>query len=365
MKTKNNLKFRTMKRRQLSYLAAFILLIVISFAFCTHKSKDLRTPCDTETGINTVDEFALLTEYLGKHGNIINRNKDLFFIDARDLYKSLKKNVLILDIRKTSDYNAGHIPGAIQIDTKKLFYNFKEKLTPYKYDKIVLVCYSGQSAVYNAAVLQLLGYNNVCALKWGMSSWEKGTAEKKWLKKLHNSSPIIEQIEIAKSDETFKLSVLSTGLNRGFEILEARAIKLLAGGYSNASINLDKITNPTDYHFIQYSPKKIYNAKHPKGVKLYESFNSLICPAELKSLPADKVIVVLSEYGQDGAIITAYLKLLGYKVKNLNYGVQNYMHTKVMQTNGQYFHKGLIMNYPVEKVEMQNAAPVVEEEGGC
>ena len=348
--------------KYLKYLVPFVLVFLIQ-TNCTHKSKDLREPCDVE--IATVDELALLTEYLGKQGAIINRNKDEFFISANDLYKSLDKNILIIDIRKVGDYNRGFIKNAIHLDTKKLYYFFHEKLHPFKYDKIVLVCYSGQSAAYNTAILQLLGFDNVCTLKWGMSAWNKETANKKWLKKLNNISMNKLGNNSKDIDKDYNLPLLSTGKNKGIDVLNERAKKILTAGYSNASINLNKISEADSYHFIQYSKENVYKAQHPKGVKLYKCFNSLICTADLKSLPAEKPIVVLSEFGQDGAMITAYLKLLGYQVRNLNYGVQNYMHSKLIRSNGQYFHRGLIKNYPVEKLDLKKAAPVEEDEGGC
>lgn len=353
-----------MKKSNIKYLLIFIcfLVLIVIQTNCSDKSEDLRQPC--ETAITPVDEFGLLTEYLGKQGNIINRRKDDFFIEANVLYKLLDKNILIIDIRDISDFNSGHIKNAIHMDTKKLYYYFNEKWHPYKYDKIVLVCYSGQSAAFDAAVLQLLGFDNVCSLKWGMCSWDKETASKKWLKKINNSAVNLSN-ELADVNKTNKLPDLNTGKIHGQEILEARAIKMLVGGYSNASINLDKISDSDSYFFIQYSPKNSYQIRHPEGVKLYQSFNSLTCTDELKTLPTDKTIVVLSEFGQDGAMITAYLKLLGYQVKNLNYGIQNYMHSKLEFINGQFFHQGLIKNYPLEKVELKMAAPKAKDEGGC
>ena len=100
---------------------------------------------------------------------------------------------LVLDVRKAADFEAGHIPGAVNADmdaakdgdNESGIANMKAALgDPAKVDqKIVLVCYSGKRyAQAGTNVLAALGANmdNVYTLEGGMKAWtEAGYAVEK------------------------------------------------------------------------------------------------------------------------------------------------------------------------------------------
>ena len=58
------------------------------------------------------------------------------------------------------------------------------------YNKVILVCYTGQTTSYSAAILQLLGYNNIYVLEWGMCGWNKKFSEKLMNKSIHRRKSI-------------------------------------------------------------------------------------------------------------------------------------------------------------------------------
>lgn len=82
------------------------------------------------------------------------------FVDAKD------ESIVILSVRKAEDFAAGHIEGAINVPFgKTMIPAFKEVLPKDK--KIVVYCYTGQTAGQAVAALRLLGYDAV-SLNGGM-----------------------------------------------------------------------------------------------------------------------------------------------------------------------------------------------------
>jgi inosine/xanthosine triphosphate pyrophosphatase family protein/rhodanese-related sulfurtransferase len=75
-------------------------------------------------------------------------------------------DLFLLDIRKTEDYQNGHIPGSTNIFWLDLFK--PENLSKLPNDKtIVIICYVGHTASQILVLLRLLGYKTI-VLKYGM-----------------------------------------------------------------------------------------------------------------------------------------------------------------------------------------------------
>ncbi|MBN1332537.1 MAG: rhodanese-like domain-containing protein [Synergistales bacterium] len=75
------------------------------------------------------------------------------------------KAVYILDIRAPEDFENGHLDGAVNVPWSELGDHLDE--IP-KDQKVVVCCYSGQSAGQVVSLMKILGYN-VCSLKGGMT----------------------------------------------------------------------------------------------------------------------------------------------------------------------------------------------------
>lgn len=93
--------------------------------------------------------------------------------DAKKLLDSKDKSVVFLSIRKAEDYAKGHIEGAINIPFAKGMEKSFNKLPKDK--KIIVYCYTGQTAGQTVAVLKMLGYDAV-SLNAGMGNAATGTA---------------------------------------------------------------------------------------------------------------------------------------------------------------------------------------------
>lgn len=371
--------------KKTTYILSILLFSVIFLNFgCSS---------DNPKGKNTIQEpkkeikeNEALISFLEQSGNFINNKRIPTLISAENVRANLKK-YLIIDVRRHSDYVNGHINGAVNVDPGNLVSYMKKNVAAETYDKIVMVCYAGHRASFSAMMLQMLGYSNVYSMKWGMSSWDKNTADKKWLTGI--SDKYVSQIEKTDNPKLPKTQLpdINTGKTLGYDILEARADTVLKK--LKFEIGVDKVMkNPDDYYIINYWPEYNYEKGHLPGAVQYSPKLSLIRNADLLTLPTDKPIVVYCYTGQHASFVAAYLQVLGYDAYALTYGANSFMHSKLTSMKiGHAFDKSDIMNYPMvqgelpslktadaasDNVEEDNTpVPVIkkkpkkEEEGGC
>lgn len=79
--------------------------------------------------------------------------------DAKALLDAGDKNVVFLSVRKAEDFTKGHIKGAVNIPFAK---GMEQKFSSLPKDKkIIVYCYTGQTAGQTVAGLRLLGYDAV------------------------------------------------------------------------------------------------------------------------------------------------------------------------------------------------------------
>lgn len=89
-------------------------------------------------------------------------------ISSEDLFKRIeaKEKMFILDIRKEEDYDAGHISGSFHADWNEVG-EFIEDDIFSKDEKVIVACYSGQTAGQVVGILRSMGYD-ACSLKGGL-----------------------------------------------------------------------------------------------------------------------------------------------------------------------------------------------------
>lgn len=95
-------------------------------------------------------------------------------IDCQNLYKCIgaKEDLFILDIRKKEDFAKNFIEDSVHCEWKEVFDFIQEDILP-KDKKIIVICYTGQTAGQVVAILKLLGYD-ACSLMGGMNNgWLK------------------------------------------------------------------------------------------------------------------------------------------------------------------------------------------------
>lgn len=100
--------------------------------------------------------------------------------DFKTLYEGDEYFVLI-DVRSVEEYDAGYIPGAVNISRGVLEFKIaKDEVwddlglyIPEKADKIILNCRSGGRSALATKALNELGYENVMSLQGGWNSWNE------------------------------------------------------------------------------------------------------------------------------------------------------------------------------------------------
>jgi phage shock protein E len=90
-------------------------------------------------------------------------------ISPRELAK-FKKLPLIVDVRETEEFFAGHIKGATNV-RRELLETTASEIAPDRTVAILVYSAAGNQGAMAADSLQKLGYLNVFSLKGGLSGW--------------------------------------------------------------------------------------------------------------------------------------------------------------------------------------------------
>ncbi len=297
-----------------------------------------------DTISNPPDEFETLVNYLENHNNYIKNELPLIMAsEVKKNYKNPKYHVI--DIRTSSWFEYGHIKNAANVKAENLLTYFENNIKPSDFEKIVMVCYSGQSASYYASLLQLAGYDNVYSMKWGMSSWREDFAKNAWNKNVKNDFVTkLEKTEKTKP-ELGAHPILKTGKTEAKDILRARLEVLFAKPYKEFIIkSLDVFEKPDNYYIVNYWDQEKCEGHIPGA--LHYAPNATITK-DFLTLPADQKIVIYEATGQKAAYIVAYLNVLGYNTGNLAYGENSFMNNLLKEKGRDAFTKKEINLYPV------------------
>lgn len=99
-----------------------------------------------------------------------DKNSKIKQISARDLYKSLGKNPILIDVRTSEEYERGKIEESINIPLSELATSIHSAV-PDKKSLVYLYCLSGSRSDLAAGIMQNLGYTNVFSLASGLLAW--------------------------------------------------------------------------------------------------------------------------------------------------------------------------------------------------
>jgi len=293
-------------------------------------------------------ESGLLVQYLEEHGNFINTEAPALVMADEIKNNLTNKKYLVIDTRSESWFAYGHIKNAVNVAPAELLNYFETKITPANFDKITIVCYSGQAAAYFTSLLRLAGYNNAYSLKWGMSSWADEFAEKMWIKNSTNLYADKLQTTPNQIPAIGELPTLKTGKTDGKEILNERLKGAFAKPYSEFIVKVDSVfKSPSAFYIVNYVNEELYNTGHIEGAVRYEPKASLSSSTSLYTIPSDKKILVNCATGQSAAYVVAYLHVLGYDVSNLAYGSNSFMNKILVEKGWDGFSAKEIKNFPI------------------
>ena len=97
--------------------------------------------------------------------------KDYYTIKQVEQLKSISKNknALLVDVREPSEFNSGHIPGAINIPLRTLTQNL-DKIPQNR--PVILYCTTGYRTAMGVMSLEMLGYHNVSGFPPSIQGWK-------------------------------------------------------------------------------------------------------------------------------------------------------------------------------------------------
>lgn len=296
------------------YLALLVLPLFLFLGACSDDDNTTNPPA--------VNEAELLVQTLeGSNGGYLNTDCPAI-VTAQNVYEDLNgaKKFYLVDVRAKADYDKGHVSGAVNVLPADILTHMGT-VAMANYDKVVVICYSGQTAGWLAAICRMSGYSKVFSMKYGMSSWhsdfDKITA--------NISSQYVSNFTDAVTAKAAagNLPTLATGKTTGADILKDRVAAVLAEGFSKSTIPAASVmADPSQYYIVNYWPVADYTTlKHINGAIQYTPKADLKLATFLKTLPTNKTIVVYCYTGQTSANVAAILRVMGYDAKSLLYGV--------------------------------------------
>ena len=228
----------------------------------------------------------------------------------------------VIDCRSETDYNAGHIEGAIHTSLGDLLDDLDDGTITTDLP-IVSVCYTGQSAGHAAVALRMLGHD-AYVMGWGMASWNT-TLAFKWTDSVGDGLPV-EYIETTANDltTTYDWPEWDVGAFSAEEVVYARVDAMLDGGFKKKTVQNILDDGPDTYFILNYFGEADYLGTgtsgvpgHIEGAYQFTPKASLAMDQQLEHLPTDMPIVVYCWSGQHASQVIAYLNMLGYEAYDL------------------------------------------------
>jgi rhodanese-related sulfurtransferase len=361
-----------MKRTRSLYNIIALFLISIFFVSCSERQPQ----AEQLIGVN---EAEILLHYLEENGNIVNQQAIPYFINAEEVYTNMNgSNYHVVDVRSPREFNRGHIENAVNVQSENILNYFENKIEPNSFRKIVIVCNNSHLSGYVTAILRMLGYENIFNMRFGLSAWHNDIARRAWYANI--SDDLLGRLETTPhpQNEPGQLPVLNTGKTDGYEILRERAQKALEINWEDMSIDyLDVLEGVEDYYVINYWPPALYEQGHLPGAIQYNPKKAFRSDEDILTLPTDRPLVVYCFTGQNAAYANAFLALLGYDFRSLDYGANSFIHQTMITTQppGRAFSEIHVKNYPLVRggllepdtpgTQPQEKEEVVTVQGGC
>ncbi|MDO9172008.1 MAG: rhodanese-like domain-containing protein [bacterium] len=236
----------------------------------------------------------------------------------------------VIDIRSATDYAAGHITGAYNSSLATLL---NDLATTIPNDKTyVIACYTGQSAGHAKIAMELMGYEDVKFLKWGMCSWNS-TLASRWNDNVGDNLPAAETTNNNGSLVAHAYPTLTDG-----DTVEDRVAAMLAAGFQSVTWTAPTPPDLTPYFILNYFGVADYEGTgtngvpgHIPGAFQFTPYTSLKVGEMLPYLPSDGTpILVYCWTGQTSSQVAAALNMLGYNAKSLSYGSNRLFHTPLL-----------------------------------
>jgi len=302
------------------------------------------TSCDKSDDIDGPDvivepTFTLLKDYMIANqldiNNIISNPAGVKFVTGAPALAdydaaAYKAKYYIMDIRSAAAFATSHIDGAINVP----FGNILTQAANKGNKQLLIVCYTGQTACYGAALLRMYGHPNAQALKWGMTGWSADTDS--WSAKTGNVGSESSNWSFGNPPalNIFDEPVLNSLSVDGGEILRKRVEDVVAGGAKFVS-NADVVAAPSNYFINNYFGEADYTGfGHISGANRILPLT--LANGEYKNLDESAKVVTYCYTGQTSAVVTACLRVLGYDAYSLTFGMNGLSHSSSNWASNQW-----------------------------
>ena len=307
--------------KKLSLLLIGFLLVPSLFLTSCDRGDDIIN------GTTATPSFSLMKDYMVSNSldlnNIITGPGAIVKFVApapaeADLASFLAK-YYIIDIRSSADYGNGHIQGANNV----AFSDILTEAPNAGAKPILVVCYTGQTACYATSLLRLYGYSYTQALKWGMSGWNSTTAGS-WNNNIGSPADgnANWSYSTAPSNVLFSDPTITSLSTQGSDILKSRVEQVVAEGFKGVS-GSEVLASPNDYFVNNYFVSADYDSfgHIENAYRIKEDL--LLVGNGYQALDSDPNAKIASYCytGQTSAVLTAWLRVLGYDAYSIKFGM--------------------------------------------
>jgi len=165
---------------------------------------------------------------------------------------------IVYDIRPAADFAAGHIKNATNVVLKDIITTVTAAGVA-KDAKILVVCFTGQTAGQAVMALRLMGWSKAVVLKWGMAGFN-AAYKGPWVANSGVEVPANGNIAVgsanwvataAPANGSFTEPVWTSTATDGAEILKERVQAVLNAGFAPAAA-ADVLAAPANYQIVNY-----------------------------------------------------------------------------------------------------------------
>jgi len=290
--------------------------------------------CSDDPIKEDVNEFDVLINYIEDEGLDYVNNMGSWIVGTGHVIDF--DEYYVIDIRSSADFNAdnGHIENAHNVEMTNVLTHVEDNVNPG--DKILVVCYTGQSASYASALLNIAGYNSY-TLKFGMSYWSTAIdpdhgyagAVDKWSSNCDNWSAIASANWSTSTSPTLpefdSYPTIETGYSSGAEILKAQIQEALDRGFKGTSLDNTELPNYNVMNWWKTSYGSDF-AGNPYTQWGHLDYAYQLVPGnmtldgDLKHFDPVGPNAIYCFSGQTGAAGEAYLTVLGYDIYDIKFG---------------------------------------------
>lgn len=246
----------------------------------------------------------------------------------------------IIDIRSAADYTTSHIAGAKNV----VFANILAEGTAAGAKPVLVVCYTGQTACYATALMRMYGFKETQALKWGMSGWNSTTAGS-WNSNIGNIAEGNSNwsYDAAPANQVFSKPAFTSLSTTGEAILKKRVEEVVAAGFKTAK-GSDVLAAPSNYFINNFFSSADYLAfGHVKGANRIQPLS--IADNSILAIDPNAKVVTYCYTGQTSAVVTAWLRVLGYDAYSLSFGMNGMYNSNTAWTSNKW-SAGVSKNLP-------------------